>query len=130
MGNGTGTRRQMEMQAVSRRRKRLQERILILILLVVLSIFALRIRELSASLAEVQTTLKRIEALQLKTDETGAADDVKVTGVLQTADYISRIETVDVGKPIKRTREEAVRRLNELGKTDQVIAGIVQGQSR
>ena len=130
MGNGTGTRRQMGMQVVSRRRKRLQERILILILLVVLSIFALRIRELSASLAEVQTTLKRIEALQLKTDETGAADDVKVTGVLQTADYISRIETVDVGKPIKRTREEAVRRLNELGKTDQVIAGIVQDQSR
>lgn len=129
MRNGTGNRRQIEIQAAHRRRKRLQGRMLVLILAMILIMFALRIRELSTCLTEVQTTLQRIEALQHKADKDGAADDAEVTGVLQTADYISRIKTADVGRPVKRTREEAVQKLNELGKTDPVIAKISREHS-
>lgn len=102
---------------------------LFLILVMILVLFALRIRELGRCLAQVQTTLKRIEALQQKTEENGAGDDAEVTEAMQTADYISRIETVDVGRPVDRTRDEAVQRLIELGQTNPVIARISQDPS-
>lgn len=133
MGNDAGNMRRVERQAEYRKRKRLRRKMFLVILILILVVFALRLRELSVCLTEVQTTLKRIEALQQKESENDAATDAEETGAMVeqqiTADYISRIGQIDVGKPIKRTREEAVQRLKELGKTNPVIARISQESS-
>lgn len=50
-------------------------------------------------------------------------------GVGQTAEQISRIQSVSLDRPIKRTREEAVQRLEELGQSNPVIAKISQNNS-
>ena len=65
MGNDAGNMRRIERQAEHRKKKRLQGRMFFVILFLILVIYALRIRELSACLTEMQTTLKRMEALQL-----------------------------------------------------------------
>lgn len=132
MGNDAGNMRRIEKQAEYRKRKRLKRKMFFAILVLILVIFALRLRELGVCLTEVQEALKRIEALQQRESENDAAADAEETGAVQgqaTADYISRIERIDVGKPIKRTREEAVQRLKELGQTNPVIAKISQDSS-
>lgn len=129
MGNDVGNMRRIERQAEYRKRKRLRLRMLCVILVLILLIFALRIRELSECLVEMQTTLKRIETLQQIDDQDDTGMDTGAAAEQQTADYISMVEPVNVGKPIKRTREEAVQRLSELGQTDQTIARISQDNS-
>lgn len=129
MGNDAGNMRRIERQTEYRKRKRLQGKMFFLILILILVIYALRIRELSACLAEVQTTLKRMEALQQKAGADDADTDTKAAEDQEITDYISTMESITVGKPVKRTREEALQRLKELGQTDLTIARISQNHS-
>ena len=130
MRNGAGYYRQSEKRAEYRKRRQFQVKLFLAVLTIILLLFALRIRALSACLVEVQTTLKRMEALQQSETESDAGADKDTGREQEGTDDIGRIEPVDVGKPVKRTREEAVQRLNELGKADPVIAGISQDNSR
>lgn len=130
MRNSAGYYRQSEKRAEYRKRRQFQVKLFLAVLTIILLLFALRIRALSACLVEVQTTLKRMEALQQSETESDAGADKDTGREQEGTDDIGRIEPVDVGKPVKRTREEAVQRLNELGKADPVIAGISQDNSR
>lgn len=130
MRNSAGYYRQSEKRAEYRKRRQFQVKLFLAVLTIILLLFALRIRALSACLVEVQTTLKRMEALQQSETESDAGADKDTGREQEGTDDIGRIEPVDVGKPVKRTREEAVQRLNELGKADPVIAGIGQDNSR
>lgn len=129
--------RRMERQAEYRKRKqlqRLQRNVFFVILGMILLFFGLRIRELGRHLTEVQTTLKRIEALQQTAEDMDSSDAVDVFGEqetagLQAADHVRLIKPVNMDRPIKRTREEAVQRLEELGETDPAIAKISRNHS-
>lgn len=143
MRNYTENSRRAERQMEYRRRKqmrKLQRNLFLLVLGMILAFFALRIRELSAHLVEVQTTLKQIEALQQKAvetingyDNTDADGEQQITGQhtsgQQFADYVNSVPSVKPDRPVKRTREEAVRRLEELGQTEPVIAEISRNSS-
>ncbi len=137
MRNYAENSRRMEQQKEYRRRKqlkKLQRNIFLVILVMVLAWYGMRIRELGIYLTEVQTTLKQIEALQQKAAENQTGSDAaEVFGEQwiggQTADFISSIKSAHVERPIKRTREEAVRRLEELGQSNPVIAQIGQNSS-
>lgn len=128
--------REMERQMEYRRRKqlkKLQRNIFYAVLGMTLVLYGMRIRQLGVSLTKVQTTLKQIEALQQKAAES-SSDEVDTfgeqqAGGQQTADFISSIQAMRLDKPIKRTREEAVRRLEELGQSNPVIAQIGQNSS-
>ena len=129
--------REMERQMEYRRRKqlkKLQRNIFYAVLGMTLVLYGMRIRQLGVSLTKVQTTLKQIEALQQKAAENQTGSDAaEVFGEQwiggQTADFISSIKSAHVERPIKRTREEAVRRLEELGQSNPVIAQIGQNSS-
>ena len=129
--------REMERQMEYRRRKqlkKLQRNIFYAVLGMTLVLYGMRIRQLGVSLTKVQTTLKQIEALQQKAAES-SSDEVDTFGEQQvggqlTADFISSIQAVHLDRPIKRTREEAVQRLKELGQSNPVIAQIGQKTSR
>lgn len=128
--------REMERQMEYRRRKqlkKLQRNIFYAVLGMTLVLYGMRIRQLGVSLTKVQTTLKQIEALQQKAAES-SSDAVDTFGEQQaggqlTADFISSIQAVHLDRPIKRTREEAVQRLKELGQSNPVIAQIGQNSS-
>ena len=130
--------REMERQMEYRRRKqlkKLQRNIFFIILGMILALYGIRIRQLGVSLTKVQTTLKQIEVLQQKATENGSSSDAedifgeRQAGGQQTADFISSIKAVHLDKPIKRTREEAVKRLEELGQSNPVIAQIGRNSS-
>ena len=138
MRNYAQNSRRTEQQMEYRRRKqlkKLQRNVFLVILGMILALYGMRIRELGIYLTEVQTTLKQIEALQQKAAEDwNGSDAAEVLGEQwiggqQIADFISSIKSVHVERPIKRTREEAVRRLEELGRSNPVIAQISQNSS-
>lgn len=153
MGNYVEDNGKMDRQKEYRRKKqvqKLQQKIFLVLLGLVLALYGMRIKELGIHLAEVQTSLKRVEALQQKmvgdgygsdnadlfgSDPTGGSqtgiqqtDGQRIDGQ-QTADYISRIQPVSLDRPVRRTREEAVQKLKELGQSDPVIARISQNSS-
>ena len=114
-------------QKERRRRKRLQKRIYCLILAVVLFMLIFCIRNIYARLDEMQTTLKRLEKYN-------SVSDTNIYGMDEqegsATDYVSTVHSVEVGKPVERTEEEVLKRLNELGQNDSVIQEIYENCSQ
>lgn len=124
MGNSSRNVRMSKRQIERRRRKRLQKRIFNLSILIILIVLLLSIRNIYTRLEELQTALK-----QLETQDYGVSQTTYAEGQ-ELASYVGSIDSVDVAKPIERTEEEVLRRLNELGQTDSVIHEIYKNHSQ
>lgn len=107
-----------------RKRNRSEKKLIIIMTAVILTTFILCIRELKAELAEMRTMLKRIEVLQYGKKETAA----EVTETEET-DYAERVGMAYVEKPVKRTEEETLLKLEELGQSDPLIGEISKNNS-
>ena len=128
MGNNGRNVRLSKQQIERRRKKRLQKRIFYLSLAVMLFILLLYIRNLNARLEEIQTTLKHLETQRYGVSDTEPYGiDGDESGEI---DYVGSIDAVDVSKPVERTEEEVLKRLNELGQTDSVIQEIYEDHSQ
>ena len=128
MGNNGRNVRLSKQQIERRRKKRLQKRIFYLSLAVMLFILLLYIRNLNARLEEIQTTLKHLETQRYGVSDTEPYGiDGDESGEI---DYVGSIDAVDVSKPVERTEEEVLKRLNELGQTDSVIQEIYENHSQ
>ena len=128
MGNNGRNVRLSKQQIERRRKKRLQKRIFYLSLAVMLFILLLYIRNLNTCLKEIQTTLKHLETRRYGvsgTESYGIDGDEN-----EEIDYVGSIDAVDVSKPVERTEEEVLKRLNELGQTDSVIQEIYENHSQ
>ena len=128
MGNNGRNVRLSKQQIERRRKKRLQKRIFYLSLAVMLFILLLYIRNLNARLEEIQTTLRHLETQRYGVSDTEPYGiDGDESGEI---DYVGSIDAVDVSKPVERTEEEVLKRLNELGQTDSVIQEIYENHSQ
>ena len=128
MGNNGRNVRLSKQQIERRRKKRLQKRIFYLSLAVMLFILLLYIRNLNARLEEIQTTLEHLETQRYGVSDTEPYGiDGDESGEI---DYVGSIDAVDVSKPVERTEEEVLKRLNELGQTDSVIQEIYENHSQ
>lgn len=127
MGNNGRSVQMSRRQKERRRRKRLQKRIAYLILAAVLFMLIFCIRNIYARLDEMQTTLKRLE-------KHNSVSDTNIYGMNEqedsATDYVSTVHSIEVDKPIERTEEEVLQRLNELGRTDSVIQEIYENYSQ
>lgn len=91
-----------------------------------LILIAFCIRDIKAQMREMQTTIRRIEALQ-----NGTADAVAETRqVKEELSYVSSIGVVNVKKPLQYTSKEVIQRLSELGQNNPVIDEISRNSSR
>ena len=86
------------------------------------------IRNINARLEEMQTTLKRMETQRygMSSTESYSIDEDKSEEI----DYVDSIDSLDVTKPVERTEEEVLKRLNELGQIDSVIQEIYENHSQ
>lgn len=112
-------RRQME----NRRRKQLRGRIFLFAEVVILIVLVFSIRNIYARLEEIQMELKRIEIQQYGTGQSR----VEVQ-ILEETDYVSSIDTWEVGNPVERTEDEVLQRLGELARESTVIDEIYQSR--
>lgn len=131
MGNSGRNVRMSRQQIEKRRKKRLRRKIYNFTIVVVIVLLLLCIINIYARLEKVQTTLK-----QLDTHQSGALD-MKQSEVERTeqkgtggAVYAHSIVSVEVDKPVERTEEEVIQRLNELGKSNSAIKGICENSSQ
>lgn len=127
MGNNGRNARMSRKQVERRRRKRLQKRILYVVLAVVFLIILVSIKNIYARLEQMQAVLNRLDTRQQGTSEQYTADGKgwETAGT----DYVGSIVDVSVGKPVERTEEEVLKRLDELGRTYPVIQEIYQNHS-
>ena len=127
MGNNGRNARMSRRQIERRRRKRLQKRIFYVVLAVIFLIILFSIKNIYAHLEQMQAVLNRLDTRQQGASEPYGADG----GGWETAgtDYVSSIVDVSVGKPVERTEEEVLQRLDELGRTYPVIQEIYQNHS-
>ena len=110
-------RRQIE----NRRRKQLRERIFLFTRMVILIVLVLCIRNIYARLEEIKLELKRVEIQQYGTVQT--REEVQI---LEETDYVSSIDTWEVGNPVDRTEDEVLQRLGELAQESSMIDEIYQ----
>ncbi|MCM1325395.1 MAG: C39 family peptidase [Bacteroidales bacterium] len=114
-----------ERRAGYRRKEQLGNRLICFITITAIIILVFYIRTIKAELEEMRTALKRIEVLEYGRIEASTGS------ILQSeTDYVSSIGTVDVGKPIQRSRAEIIKRLEELGKENPDIAAIGRNSSQ
>ena len=112
-------RRQIE----NRRRKQLRERIFLFTRMVILIVLVLCIRNIYARLEEIKLELKRVEIQQYGTVQT--REEVQI---LEETDYVSSIDTWEVGNPVDRTEDEVLQRLGELAQESSMIDEIYQSR--
>lgn len=112
-------RRQIE----NRRRKQLRERIFLFTRMVILIVLVLCIRNIYARLEEKKLELKRVEIQQYGTVQT--REEVQI---LEETDYVSSIDTWEVGNPVDRTEDEVLQRLGELAQESSMIDEIYQSR--
>lgn len=112
-------RRQIE----NRRRKQLRGRIFLFARMVILIVLVLCIRNIYACLEEIKMELKRVEIQQYGTVQT--REEVQI---LEETDYVSSIDTWEVGNPVDRTEDEVLQRLGELAQESSMIDEIYQSR--
>lgn len=112
-------RRQIE----NRRRKQLRGRIFLFARMVILIVLVLYIRNIYACLEEIKMELKRVEIQQYGTVQT--REEVQI---LEETDYVSSIDTWEVGNPVDRTEDEVLQRLGELAQESSMIDEIYQSR--
>lgn len=118
----------MSRQQIERRRKnRFKRKVFNLSIILILILLLLSIGNIYAQLAELQATMKRLEGGVRGTSHIYAEEQEQ--GQEQT-DYVSSIVSVEVEKPIERTKEEVLERLNELGQNNSVIQEIYDNHSQ
>ena len=118
-----------ERQAGNRKRNSFTTRLIFIAILVIFVIFFFGIRDIKEELKEMRDMLERIEVLQYGRKDAPDAAAASVEEVIQTEDYASSVAMESVEKPVQRTAEEAVKRLEELAQTDPVIEGICRNTS-
>lgn len=115
-------------RAERRRKKRLKRKLFNLSVVLVIVLLLLCIGNIYARLEELQATIQRLEGRAQRTGEAyaqeqdggGSAPDGAPAG------YAGSIAPVEAEKPIERTREEVLARLDELGESDPAISDIRQ----
>lgn len=131
MGNSGRNVRMSKKQIENRRKKRLRRKIYNSTIIIVIMLLLLCIINIYVRLEKVQTTLK-----QFDTHQSGALDIEQSEMVQATqkevgaANYVSSIDDVEVDKPVERTEEEVLQRLNELGESNSVIKEICENSSQ
>ena len=118
-----------ERQAGNRKRNQFIIRLILIVIVVIFVLFFFGIRDIKAELKEMRNMLERIEILQYGRKDAPVAAVASVEGVSRTEDYASSVAMESVEKPVQRTAEEAVKRLQELAQTDPVIEGICRNTS-
>ena len=118
-----------ERQAGNRKRNQFTTRLILIAIVVIFVLFFFGIRDIKAELKEIRNMLERIEVLQYDRKDTPVAAVVSEEGVSRTEDYAGSVAMESVEKPVQRTAEEAVKRLEELAQTDPVIEGICRNTS-
>ena len=127
MQNNRGNMRVNDKRMKYRKRNRSISGQFLFAITVILVIFVFSIRDIKAELKEIQVMLKRVEVLQYGRNETEHKEEASaIEGEL---DYIGSIGSVDVEKPVQRTKEEAIQRLGVLGQSDSVIEEIHKNSS-
>ncbi|MCM1185407.1 MAG: C39 family peptidase [Lachnoclostridium sp.] len=117
--------RERAQRSSNRRREQLGNRLFRFATVIAIVILMFYIRAIRTELKEMRTALKRIEVLEYGRIEASTGS------ILQSeTDYVSSIGTVDVGKPIQRSRAEIIKRLEELGKENPDIAAIGRNSSQ
>lgn len=117
--------RMKERRVGYRKKGQTGNRRLLLAMVAVIVVLVFHIRDIKAELEEMRTALKRIEVLQYGRIETS----VKANPQEET-DYVSSIATMNVEKPVQRTRSETIQRLEELGQDNPDIAAISRSSSQ
>ena len=106
MQNNRGNMRVNDKRMKYRKRNRSISGQFLFAITVILVIFVFCIRDIKAELKEIQVMLKRVEVLQYGRNETEHKEEASaIEGEL---DYIGSIGSVDVEKPVQRTKEEAI----------------------
>lgn len=112
-------------QIERRRRNRFKRKVFHLSIIFILMLLLLSIGNIYAQLAELQTALKRLEGNTRGVSRTYAEEQEQ-----EQTDYVSSIASVEVDKPVERTREEVLVRLSELGQNNSVIQEIYENHSQ
>ena len=131
MGNNGRNVRTSKQQIAKRKKKRLQKKVYNFFIIAVIILLLLCIININARLTKVQTTLEQLDIRKSGVSDT---DQSKAEQAVYKEDeatgYVRSIRAVDVGKPIERTEEEVIARLDELGQDNPVIKEICQDYSR
>ncbi len=122
MGNNIRHDRINPKRSVNRKRNIFRNWMFLFARVLVLVMLVFCLKSINTQLEEMQTMLKRIEAMQYGTVESDAQ-------VQEEADYISSIGVVNVKKPIQRTSSQILERLSELGQDNPVIQEIYNNYS-
>ena len=117
--------RMKERRVGYRKKGQTGSRLLLLATVAAIAILVFHIRDIKAELEEMRTALKRIEVLQYGRIETSVK-----AGPQEETDYVSSIAIMNVEKPVQRTLEETIQRLEELGKENTGIAAICRNSSQ
>lgn len=127
MGNSGKNIKMNERQTGYRKRSHSRIKLLLIAIMAVQVIFILNIREIKAELKEMQNILERIETLQYGKNEIPTTTGTEKRN--QSEDYANSVGMEYVEKPVQRTFEETVERLEELGQTNSDIEKICRNLS-
>lgn len=131
MGNSGRNVRMSRQQIENRRKKRLKRRLYHSTIIVILILFLLCIINIYTRLEKVQTTLKQLDIRQSGALDTEQSEAERVVNKeIKAASYAGSISGMEVDKPVERTEEEVLKRLDELGENNSVIKEIYESSSQ
>lgn len=115
----------------ARKKRKLKEQFLVIVLLLLLVVLALRVKSLKLEVQEVKKGMQilsdQVEALQFETVAYEA--EPESSDVTRDKTYADSIPVMNVEKPLQRTKEEVLSRLQEMAEDNPVIGEIRKSAS-
>lgn len=131
MGNSGRNVRMSRRQIENRRKKRLKRKLYHSTIIVILILFLLCIINIYTRLEKVQTTLKQLDTRQSGALDMGQSEAERaVNKEIEVTSYVGNISGMEVDRPVERTAEEVLIRLDELGENNSVIKEICENSSQ
>lgn len=122
MGNKANDGRRNKRREEIIRKRHIKRRIFSFAAIIAIVILTLHIRDINMQIKDLESALKNIETIY----STNTIAQSQTNSVQAVEDYVSSIDGIEVSKPIKRTADEVIKHLDELGESNDIISQIVK----